>query len=72
MTTSKPYLIDVNVLTALIDPAHVQDELAHDCFADLGQNAWATRPMTQNGLLRIVAMRATPIHPARLPPSRIR
>lgn len=53
MTTSKPYLLDVNVLIALIDPAHVQHKLAHDWdwVADQGQNAWATCPVTQNGLL---------------------
>ena len=51
MTTSKPYLLDVNVLIALIDPAHVQHKLAHDWVADQGQNAWATCLVTQNGLL---------------------
>ena len=51
MTT---YLLDVNVLIALIDPAHVQHEPAHDWFARTGQRAWATCPLTENGLLRIV------------------
>ena len=48
------YLLDVNVLVALSDPAHVQHEMAHDWFARRGQPAWATCPITQNGLLRIV------------------
>ena len=48
------YLLDVNVLIALSDPAHVQHELAHEWFAQYGQSAWATCPITQNGLLRIV------------------
>ena len=51
MTT---YLLDVNALIALIDPAHVQHEPAHDWFARTGQRAWATCPLTENGLLRIV------------------
>ncbi len=51
MTT---YLLDVNVLIALVDPAHVQHEAAHGWFARQGQTAWATCPLTENGLLRIV------------------
>ena len=51
MTT---FLLDVNVLIALIDPAHVQHDAAHDWFGRLGQKAWATCPLTENGLLRIV------------------
>lgn len=48
------YLLDVNVLIALIDPAHVQHDPAHDWFASHGQSAFATCPLTENGLLRIV------------------
>jgi toxin-antitoxin system PIN domain toxin len=48
------YLLDVNVLIALIDPAHVQHNLAHEWFARSGSEAWATCPMTENGVLRIV------------------
>ena len=51
MTT---YLLDVNVLIALVDPAHVQHDAAHDWFGRLGHLAWATCPLTENGLLRIV------------------
>ena len=54
MTARITYLLDVNVLIALSDPAHVQHEMAHDWFAQHGQPAWATCPITQNGLLRIV------------------
>ncbi len=63
MTASKPYLLDVNVLIALSDPAHVQHELAHDWFAAHGQHAWATCPITQNGLLRIVGHARYPNSP---------
>jgi len=48
------YLLDVNVLIALIDPTHVQHDRAHDWFAAKGKKAWATCPLTENGVLRIV------------------
>ena len=48
------YLLDVNVLVALIDPAHVQHERAHTWFASYGKRAWATCPLTENGVLRVV------------------
>ena len=51
MTT---FLLDVNVLIALIDPAHVQHEPAHEWFARVGSQSFATCPITENGLLRIV------------------
>ena len=51
MTT---FLLDVNVLIALVDSAHVQHEVAQDWFGRVGQASWATCPMTENGLLRIV------------------
>ena len=47
-------LLDVNVLIALVDPAHVQHEPAHDWFARVGHRKWATCAITQNGLLRIL------------------
>ena len=46
MTT---FLLDVNVLIALVDPAHVQHDAAHDWFGQLGYLAWATCPLTENG-----------------------
>ena len=51
MTT---YLLDVNVLIALVDPMHVQHDPAHEWFARVGNRSWATCPLTENGLLRIV------------------
>ncbi len=50
----KAFLLDVNVLVALIDPAHIQHDLAHQWFAALGKHAWTTCPLTENGVLRIV------------------
>ena len=57
------YLLDVNVLIALIDPAHVQHDRAHDWFAAQGQRAWATCPLTENGVLRIVGNARYPNSP---------
>ena len=57
------YLLDVNVLIALIDPAHVQHDRAHDWFAAKGKRAWATCPLTENGVLRIVGNARYPSSP---------
>jgi len=57
------YLLDVNVLIALIDPAHVQHDRAHQWFAAQGQRAWATCPLTENGVLRIVGYARYPNSP---------
>jgi len=48
------FLLDVNVLIALIDPAHIQHDRAHEWFGSVGQQAWATCPMTESSVLRIV------------------
>ncbi len=48
------YLLDVNVLIALIDANHVHHDRAHQWFAAEGVHAWATCATTENGLLRIV------------------
>ena len=48
------YLLDVNVLIALVDPVHVQHEQAHEWFSRVGKKGFATCPITENGLLRIV------------------
>lgn len=48
------FLLEVNVLIALIDPVHIHHGLAHDWFEREGGEAWATCPIVQNGALRIV------------------
>jgi toxin-antitoxin system PIN domain toxin len=48
------FLLDINVLIALVDPGHVQHDPAHTWFAAIGHAAWATCPLTENGVLRIV------------------
>ena len=49
------FLIDINVLIALIDPAHVSHDAAHEWFEGEGRPSWATCPMTENGVIRIVS-----------------
>lgn len=63
------YLLDVNVLIALIDPAHVQHDAAHKWFARTGKKSFATCPITENGLLRIVGHPKYPNSPG--PPSTV-
>jgi toxin-antitoxin system PIN domain toxin len=48
------HLLDVNVLIALIDPTHVGHDAAHRWFAAEGAASWATCPLTENGVIRIV------------------
>jgi toxin-antitoxin system PIN domain toxin len=50
----KGFLLDANVLIALMDPTHVHHDLAHDWFAKAGRQAWATCPLTENAVLRIM------------------
>jgi hypothetical protein len=47
------FLLDVNVLIALLDPLHVHHAITHDWFAAEGRDAFATCPLTQNAVLRI-------------------
>ncbi|HEV2619271.1 MAG TPA: TA system VapC family ribonuclease toxin [Acidobacteriaceae bacterium] len=57
------FLLDVNVLIALIDPGHVRHDRAHTWFAASGRRGWATCPLTENGVLRIVGHSRYPNSP---------
>lgn len=48
-------LLDVNVLVALFNPDHIHHESAHDWYADHRTLGWATCPLTELGLVRILA-----------------
>ena len=48
------YLLDVNVLIALVDPRHVFHDTANGWFQREAARSWATCPITENGLVRIV------------------
>jgi len=49
------YLLDINVLVALFDAAHAHHEAAHRWFAAVGAASWATCPITENGLVRVLS-----------------
>lgn len=51
----KRYLLDVNVLVALLWPAHKQHEAAAKWFARNRKNGWATCPFTEAGFVRITS-----------------
>ena len=55
-------LLDVNVLIALFDPAHDHHEAAHGWFGEHRLQGWATCPITENGLIRILS---NPRYPGR-------
>jgi uncharacterized protein len=52
---SSPWLLDVNVLVALFNPDHIHHDAAHDWFAEHHTDGWATCPITEQGVTRILA-----------------
>jgi toxin-antitoxin system PIN domain toxin len=48
-------LLDVNVLVALFDPDHVHHEMAHQWFSANRHYGWASCPLTENGLIRVLS-----------------
>src|SRR5215210_2919772 len=53
-------LLDVNVLVALFDPVHTHHEAAHQWFDPNRQSGWATCPITENGLVRVISSSSYP------------
>lgn len=49
----KPYLLDVNVLIALVWPSHVHHRLAQTWFSERRSTGFVTCPLTEIGFLRI-------------------
>ena len=49
-------LLDVNVLVALLDAAHIHHHEATTWLARNLRHGWASCPMTQNGCLRILSL----------------
>lgn len=64
------HLLDVNVLVALFDAAHPSHEPVHVWFGEVGRTAWASCPITENGLVRVLShpsyasVHATPVEVA--------
>jgi toxin-antitoxin system PIN domain toxin len=54
------YLLDINVLVALFDAAHVHHEPAHQWFSSVGHTSWATCPLTECGFVRVISSPAYP------------
>ncbi|HKM99269.1 MAG TPA: TA system VapC family ribonuclease toxin [Candidatus Binataceae bacterium] len=55
-------LLDVNVLVALFDPAHVHHEAAHAWFGLNRKYRWATCALTENAFVRVLS---NPVYPGR-------
>ena len=51
----KGYLLDTNVLVALLWPSHAHHDRAMDWFARRRGMGWATCPLTEAGFVRIVS-----------------
>jgi toxin-antitoxin system PIN domain toxin len=56
------HLLDVNVLVALFDPSHVHHDAAHRWFQVERVRGWATCPLTENGVVRVLS---NPTYPGR-------
>lgn len=61
-------LLDVNVLIALLDAAHVHHREARAWLGDNIDDGWASCPITQNGCIRILSQHA---YPGAQPPAAI-
>lgn len=51
----KGYLLDTNVLVALLWPSHAQHDVAGRWFIRHRSRGWATCPLTEAGFVRIVS-----------------
>jgi toxin-antitoxin system PIN domain toxin len=60
---TKFYLLDVNVLVALFDEAHIHHDKAHDWFKSKGVGGWVSCPITENGFLRVLSHPSYPNTP---------
>lgn len=48
-------LLDINVLIGLLDPDHALHEPAHAWWAANAKEGWASCPLTENGVVRIMS-----------------
>lgn len=54
------HLLDVNVLIALLDPAHPNHEDAHSWYGPIRKSGWATCQLTIAGCIRVLSNPAYP------------
>lgn len=57
------YLLDVNVLIGLLDENHPFHQPASTWFHGGGNEAWATCPITENGVVRVMSNSRYPNRP---------
>ena len=55
-------LLDINVVIALLDAGHVMHRAARVWMERQLERGWATTPITQNGVIRIMSQPAYPNH----------
>jgi toxin-antitoxin system PIN domain toxin len=55
-------LLDINVIIALLDSGHVMHRAASHWLAQHQEHGWATTPITENGVVRILSQPAYPNH----------
>ena len=48
-------LLDINVIIALLDPDHAFHERAHEWWAANSKSGWASCPIVENGVVRIMS-----------------
>ena len=53
-------LLDVNALIALVDSDHVGHQAIQKWFMTCHQSGWATCPITENGMVRVLSQPAYP------------
>ena len=53
-------LLDVNALIALVDPDHVGHSTMRQWFRQHHRSGWATSPITENGMVRVLSQPAYP------------
>lgn len=62
-------LLDINVLIALLDAQHVHHAAAQDWLREsIADEGWASCPLTQNGVVRIMSQ---PAYPGDRPAARV-
>ncbi len=53
-------LLDVNALIALVDSYHVDHQTMQSWFLEHHATGWATCPLTENGMVRVLSQAAYP------------
>lgn len=50
-----PYLLDLNLLLALVDSNHLHRQIAMDWFEETGHRHWMTCPLTEIGVVQVAS-----------------